>query len=66
MNMILTSECENCIYGIIDDSNKARIKVKCKQKDKEYHYGQCIPCDNKKKTRRTVDEQNSAVSKSII
>lgn len=28
MNMILTSECEGCIYGIVDESNKARIKVK--------------------------------------
>lgn len=49
--MILTSECEKCDYGIIDDSNKARIKVKCLQKNKEYYYGQCIPCDNKKKRK---------------
>ena len=38
-NMILTSQCESCIYGSIDDSNKARVKVKCSYKCKEYHYG---------------------------
>ena len=56
MNMILTSECEECIYGIIDDSNKARVKVKCIQKEKEYYYGQCIPCDSKRK--RKLGEDN--------
>ena len=49
MNMILTSECEECGYGIIDDRDKARIKVVCTDKGREYHYGQCIPCDNKKR-----------------
>ncbi len=49
MKMILTSECEECIYGIIDESNKARIKVKCRLKDKEYYYGQYIPCEDKTK-----------------
>lgn len=44
--MILTSECEECTYGIIDDNDKARIKVKCTYKDKEYYYGQCVPCEN--------------------
>ncbi len=51
MNMILTSECKECVYGIIDGSNKACIKVKCVQKDKEYYYGQCIPCENKRKRK---------------
>lgn len=49
MKMILTSECEDCVYGSIDDRDKARIKVTCTYKGKEYHYGQCIPCENKKK-----------------
>lgn len=60
--MIITSECEECIYGIIDDSNKARVKVKCTQKEKEYYYGQCIPCDNKRKRKieeKTEYEQDS-------
>lgn len=56
MNMILTSECEECEYGIIDESNKARIKVKCRYKDKVYHYGQCIPCEDKKKRKEVINE----------
>lgn len=45
MKMIITSECEHCKYGVIDDSNKAKIVVYCNYKEKEYLYGQCIPCD---------------------
>ena len=56
MGMILTSECEECIYGIIDDSNKARIKVKCTYKSKEYYYGQCVPCENKSKRKKENSE----------
>lgn len=55
MKMILTSECEECKYGIIDDGNKAKIKVFCQDKRKEYYYGQCIPCENKtKKVKKGV------------
>ena len=64
MDMIITSECEECIYGIIDESNKARVKVKCVQKDKEYYYGQCIPCENKRKRKlgeELINEQDSTV-----
>ena len=51
MNMIITSECEYCKYGIIDDSKKAKVMVHCELKDKSYIYGQCVPCDdfNKRK-----------------
>lgn len=55
MNMILTSECEGCGYGIINDENPAEIKVFCKDRNKEYYYGQCIPCDNKTKKRAKND-----------
>lgn len=44
-NMIITSECEKCIHSIIDESNKAWIKIYCTAKDKTYYWGQCIPCD---------------------
>ncbi len=54
MKMILTSECEKCIYGVSDDSNKARVKVKCAQKEKEFYYGQCVPCDSK--IKRKIEE----------
>lgn len=51
MNMILTSECEECDNGIIDESNKAKVKVICLKKNKEYYYGQCISCDDKIKRK---------------
>lgn len=47
MGMILTSECEYCKFGVIKDKDKARVKVLCKYKEKEYYYGQCVPCENK-------------------
>lgn len=51
MEMIITSQCETCTHGTLDETNKARIKVYCEVKDKTYCYGQCIPCDhyNRKK-----------------
>lgn len=48
MQMILTSECEKCKYGTVDNSDRAKVKVYCSYKEKFYYYGQCIPCDNKK------------------
>ena len=48
-NMIITSECKQCIHSTIDETNKARVKVYCKIKDKTYYWGQCIPCDFKEK-----------------
>lgn len=56
MSMILTSECEQCDFGIVDDSNKSCIKVRCIDKNKEYYYGQYVPCDNKNKRKRQTDE----------
>lgn len=44
-NMIITSECEQCPESIINDKNKARVTVYCKEKNKTYYWGQCIPCD---------------------
>ena len=58
MGMILTSECEGCGYGVIDDRDKARVKVTCTYKVKEYFYGQCVPCDNKIKKRRLDNEDS--------
>lgn len=49
--IIITSVCEECEYGTVDDSNKARVKVYCSYKDKEYNFGQCVPCDNYTKRR---------------
>lgn len=49
--IILSNECEKCIYGIIDERNKAKIIVHCKLKNKNYFYGQRIPCDHKRSSR---------------
>ena len=49
VRMICTNECAKCKYGTINDKNKARIKVYCDRKHKEYWYGQMIPCDEKEK-----------------
>ena len=54
--MILTSECEKCVHGTVDDSNKAKIKVYCNVRDKMYYYGQCIPCDDKEVIREKSSE----------
>ncbi len=51
MGVIITSECEECAHGVIDESDKARIKVYCNIKEKWYYFGQCIPCDNKEKRK---------------
>ena len=45
-DVIITSICEKCRYGTIHDENKARIKVWCSYKEREYFYGACIPCTN--------------------
>lgn len=45
MATIVTSECVNCPHGTVDYSNKARVKVHCEYKNKDYYYGQYVPCD---------------------
>ena len=49
MATINSTECTTCKNGLLDDSNKARIKIYCKLKDKTYYYGQYIQCDDKEK-----------------
>lgn len=51
MDMILTSECEQCLRSTLDESNKAKIMVYCNVKEKWYIYGQCIPCEFKEKKK---------------
>ncbi len=49
MKMINTRECNTCYYGEIEDSDKSKVVVKCKLKNKIYSYGQRIPCEDKRK-----------------
>ena len=50
-NVIITSECEFCRYGTVDDSNKARVMVHCDYRDKIYYFGQCVPCEDFEKLK---------------
>lgn len=45
MQMILTSECEQCKHSYIEETDKAHVKVHCNIKGRTYYYGQCIPCE---------------------
>ena len=57
-NMIITSECEQCIHSTINDKDKSRVKIYCGVKDKTYYWGQCIPCEYRditKKNRKNVE-----------
>ncbi len=50
MGMIIAGQdCSNCQYAMIDDTDKARVRVHCDARDKQYYYGQCIPCEDKVK-----------------
>lgn len=44
-DMIITSECEQCMNSVINDEDKAKVTIYCRAKDKTYYWGQCIPCD---------------------
>lgn len=57
--MINTDECEKCKHGTIDDSDKARVMVICKIKNKKYYYGQCIPCEYME--RKNKNEKNCEI-----
>ena len=56
MPMIITSECEKCIYGELYKVGKIE-KVHCAYKEKDYYYGQCIPCEHRQK-KKDEEEQN--------
>lgn len=56
LKMINTSECESCLHSEVDESNKAKIMVYCRIKDKWYIYGQCIPCENRE-VNKDVDSK---------
>lgn len=49
--IICGKDCEDCMYGVFDESNKARVRIYCQPREKWYYYGQCIPCDQKQKIK---------------
>ena len=57
--IIAGKECENCRHGNIIEHSKGLIKVYCSVKDKEYYYGQCIPCENKSKIVEEKEEKEN-------
>jgi hypothetical protein len=48
--------CTDCIYADIDDTNKSKIIVHCDAKARDYYWGQCIPCELKKKREIVEDD----------
>ena len=57
-DMILTSECEQCMNSVINDEDKAKVTIYCRAKDKTYYWGQCIPCEDKE--NRKEDNNNGS------
>ena len=55
--MIITSECENCIYGEVYCTEKKILKVHCDKRDRHYYFGQCIPCEDR--VKRKDEEENA-------
>ena len=54
MKMITTSECIECQYGSMCENSN--YKIHCSLKNKDYIFGQRIPCEDKKK--RLENEYN--------
>jgi len=44
---IIGKYCENCKFANIIDEDKRKIIVRCGARDKNYYWGQCIPCSDK-------------------
>lgn len=53
--VICTSECPECIYCTLDESDKRKVMVICGKKEKSYIYGQNIPCDEKVKREKVKE-----------
>lgn len=51
-HMINTSECKDCEYGLLENIDRSKIIVHCSFKNKSYIYGQCIPCESKRKKKK--------------
>ena len=45
--IICGKDCEQCKFCTLDESNSAKIKIHCEVKNKDFYWGQCIPCEYK-------------------
>lgn len=54
--IINTSECQECVYSDINYIDKSKIYINCSKKEKQYFYGQCIPCSYKKKKEKKEEK----------
>lgn len=54
--IIVGRDCEGCVYCDVREESKSKVYIFCDYKNKRYFYGQCIPCDNKRKGDTSKDE----------
>ena len=50
-NMICTEICEDCIHSDIDKTD-ILLKFHCSAKNKDYYFGQYVPCTFMEKRKR--------------
>lgn len=61
MSTILSTNCEKCAYGIVNEISKAKIKIHCSIKNKEHYYGQYIPCEYFESTVVEVEPEEEQI-----
>lgn len=44
--IIAGADCENCMYFV--DTSDVNHKILCRARDKQYYYGACIYCSDKR------------------
>ena len=49
--IIAGEKCEHCFYGTMWDDGKD-AKIYCEARNKEYTYGQFVPCNDYKEYRK--------------
>lgn len=60
--IIVGKDCDDCRYCVyINEESRKNIKVYCTIKEKEYRYGQCIPCELKTKKEINNNEENCKI-----
>ena len=52
MSVITTSKCPECKYCVLNQEDKKNVIVHCNARNKDYHYGQRIPCEDMEKKER--------------